>query len=63
MRAGSEAVAVDDRDLPDGAEVRSTTEDADLAAAVRSGFAAQLVDHGNDAKSADHTEHEAHRQE
>lgn len=65
LQAGYEAIDVQYRDLPDGAEITYGTDDPDLAAAVRAWFDAQLTDHAGDAASADdsgedHTSHSDH---
>lgn len=55
LQAGYEAIDVQNRDLPDGAEITYGTDDPALAAAVRAWFDAQLADHAGDAVSADHS--------
>ncbi len=51
LRAGASRIDVRYRDLPDGAELRYTTQDEDLVRALHAWFAAQVSDHG---KHADH---------
>ena len=51
LRAGASRIDVRYRDLPDGAELRYTTQDEDLVRTLHAWFAAQVSDHG---KHADH---------
>lgn len=49
LRAGSGQIEVRYSDLPDGGQIRYTTTDPSLVAALDDWFAAQLSDHGSDA--------------
>ncbi len=65
LRAGYQDIDVRYRELADGAEIAYATTKADLAAAVRAWFDAQLRDHAGDATTgdqpaADHTSHSKH---
>ena len=54
LSADAEHVQVDYSDLPNGAQIRYSSERADLVEAIHHWFAAQLSDHGDDA--TDHGE-------
>lgn len=49
LRAGASRIDVRYQDLPDGAELRYTTQDADLVRALHAWFDAQVSDHGQHA--------------
>lgn len=66
LRTRYEGIDVSYRDLPDGAEIAYRTDDPQLAAAVRTWFAAQLRDHAGappptEAAGDDHSSHPGHR--
>ncbi len=52
LRAGASRIDVRYEDLPNGAALRYTTQDADLVRALHAWFDAQVSDHGQ------HAEHE-----
>jgi hypothetical protein len=49
---GADRITVVYRELPDGAEIRYTTGDSDLVAAIHAWFDAQLSDHGDHATTS-----------
>jgi hypothetical protein len=50
LKAGASRIAVRYQDLPDGAELRYTTSDPVLVAALHAWFKAQRIDHGRHAE-------------